>query len=183
MANQAWQVTSPGTLTLNDLGPIPKPQAKQVLVRIYAVSLNYRDRLVIDHSSNYPTKAKENLIPGSDGAGIVEETGSDSIWKKGDRVIVQPNAWLKGFDGRDFDIITVLGGGEHDGTFRRWMVLDDQRLFRAPDELSLEEACTLHTAGATAYRSIFHGGMKLGPGIAILAQGTGGVSCYAILVS
>jgi NADPH:quinone reductase-like Zn-dependent oxidoreductase len=75
MANQAWQIPSPGKLAIGDLGPIPKPQANQVLVRVHAASLNYRDRLVVDHNPSYPTKAKKNLIPGSDGAGIVEAVG------------------------------------------------------------------------------------------------------------
>ena len=183
MANQAWQITTAGTIGLRDLGPIPKPGSKQVLVRIHAVSLNYRDRVVIDHSPSYPVVAKENLIPGSDGAGVVEEPGPDSVWMKGDRVILQPNQWTSGYDERDFEIDKVLGGGDVDGSFRRWIVLNDNNLFKAPDTLTFEEACTVHTAGVTAFRSIFYGGVKVGPGTTVLTQGTGGVSCYAIMVT
>ena len=127
--------------------------------------------------------AKENLAPGSDGAGTVEEAGPNSIWKKGDRVIIQPSEWTSGYDERDFEIDTVLGGGEVDGTFRRWIVSNDSNLFKAPDALTFEEACTVHTAGVTAFRSLFHGGVELQPGTTVLTQGTGGVSCYAIMVS
>lgn len=183
MANQAWQITTAGSIALRDLGPLPKPSTKQVLVRIHAVSLNYRDKVVIDRSPSYPVVAKENLIPGSDGAGVVEEPGPNSIWRKGDRVIFQPNQWTSGYDERDFKIDKVLGGGEVDGTFRRWIVVDDKNLFGAPDALSFDEACTLHTAGVTAFRSLFYGGVKLQPGVTVLTQGTGGVSCYAIMVS
>ena len=74
MANQAWQIASAGKLVLNDLGPLPTPGPKEILVRVHAISLNYRDILVADHDPAYPLKAKENLIPGSDAAGIVEGT-------------------------------------------------------------------------------------------------------------
>jgi NADPH:quinone reductase-like Zn-dependent oxidoreductase len=183
MANQAWQITAPGALTLKDLGPIPKPQAKQVLVRLHAASLNYRDRLVVDHSTSYPIIAKRDLIPGSDGAGVVQEAGPDSIWKKRDRVVIHPNQWKSGPDPRGFALDKVFGGGETDGTFRRWAVVDDESLFKAPDALSLEEAATIHTAGVTAFRALVYGGVKLEPGVTVLTQGTGGVSCYAIMVS
>lgn len=183
MANEAWQIESPGKLVLGDLGSIPKPQANQVLVRIHAASLNYRDKLVVDHNPSYPTKAKKNLVPGSDGAGVVEAVGPGSVWKKGDRVVIQPNEWTYGYDQRHFDVNLVFGGGEVDGTFRRWAVLNDNNIFKAPDVLSLEEAASMFTAGLTAFRSLFHGGVELGPGSTVLTQGTGGVSCYAIMVS
>ena len=183
MANQAWQITSPGVIGLNDLGPIPRPQAKQALVRIHAASLNYRDRLVIDHSKDYPTIAKQNLIPGSDGAGVVEAVGEGSVWKKGDRVVLQLNSWITGVDPRDFDITKTLGGGDVDGSFRRWAVVSDEWLFKAPDGLSLEEVSTMYTAGVTAFRSLMCEDVQIGPGTTVLTQGTGGVSCYAIMVS
>lgn len=184
MANQAWQITSPGVISLNDLGPtLPKPGPKQVLVRIQAVAFNYRDRLVVDANPAYPLLAKANLVPCNDGAGIVEETGSESVWKKGDRVVVYPSKWLRGLDPRGFKLEDVSGGGDQDGTLRRWLVWEDERLFRAPEGLSMEEACTLFCAGSTAYRALFHGPIKLEPGMTVLTQGTGGVSCYAIQVS
>jgi NADPH:quinone reductase-like Zn-dependent oxidoreductase len=93
MANQAWQITSPGNLVLKDLGPPPSPGPKEILVRIHAFALNYRDILNVDHDSDYPLTPKENLIPGSDAAGIIEAAGPDSRWKQGDRVVVHPNTW------------------------------------------------------------------------------------------
>lgn len=183
MANQAWQITSPGTLTLSDLGPVPKPGPKQALVRMHAVALNYRDILVMEHDPSYPVKTNANLIPGSDGAGVVEEAGEDSRWKNGDRVIVHPNSWKTGIDNRDYRLDRTLGGGDLDGTFQRRMLLNDDQLFRAPQGLSLEEASTIYTAGVTAYRALFYSGRRVGPGTVVLTQGTGGVSCFAIQVS
>ena len=59
---------------------------------------------------------------------------------------------------------------------------DDAMLVRVPDYLSMEEAATAFVAGVTAFRALFHGPMKLEPGMTVLTQGTGGVSCYAIQV-
>ena len=182
MTNQAWQITSPGVLALKDAGPIPKPGPKEALVRIQAASFNYRDKLIVEHDPNYPVKHKANLVPCSDGAGIVEVSGPDSVWKKGDRVVVQPNQWSFGNDDRDYELDKTLGGGDLDGTLQRWMVVSDERILRAPEAMSVEEACTLYTAGVTAYRALFHGGKKVQPGMTVLTQGTGGVSCYGIMV-
>jgi NADPH:quinone reductase-like Zn-dependent oxidoreductase len=184
MANQAWQITSPGQLTLTDLGAtLPKPGPKQTLIRIHAVSLNYRDKLVVEHSQDYPIIAEPNLVPASDGAGVVEEAGLGSHWNKGDRIIVQPNAWT-GTDERDYELANTMGGGRVEGTLRRFKIVDDTRLIKAPDGLSFEEASTIYTAGATAYRALFYNSARpLKPGMTVLTQGTGGVSCYAIMVT
>ncbi|KAK5123865.1 hypothetical protein LTR85_002061 [Meristemomyces frigidus] len=184
MANQAWQITSPGVLELKDLGhDIPMPGPRQALIRIQAVTFNYRDVLVVESSPDYPVKPKAGLVPCSDAAGTVEEAGPDSIWKKGDRVVIHPNTWLTGLDPRNLDMYSIAGGGDCDGTLRRWLVWDDARLWRAPEGLSIEESCTQFTAGNTAYRALFHGPKRIEPGMTILTQGTGGVSCFAIQIA
>lgn len=183
MSNQAWQIASPGKLVLNDLGPLPTPGPKEILVRIHAISLNYRDILVADHDPAYPLKAKENLIPGSDAAGIVEVAGPESNWAKGDRVVLHPNDWQSG-DPRNYIFHQTLGGASQDGTFRRYILVSGERVFKAPDSMTLQEAATIFTAGVTAWRVLNYGEPKLlGPESTILTQGTGGVSCYAIQVS
>ena len=139
-----------GVLALNDLGPLPKSDPKEVLVRIHAFALNYRDKVVVDHNPSYPLKVKANLIPGSDAAGVVEDAGPKSRWKKGDRVNIHPNTWMYGTDDRDFKFDATLGGGDVDETFRRWMIVDDEMLFKASGGLSMTEACTLFTAGVRA---------------------------------
>ena len=107
MANQAWKITAPGQVTLVDVEK-PKPGPKQALIRLQAASLNYRDILVMNHDPSYPAMAKQDLIPCSDGAGVVEEAGPQSEWKAGDRVIIQPNTWTTGFDPRDFDMYNTM---------------------------------------------------------------------------
>lgn len=182
MTYQAWQIASPGKLNLATLSPIPKPGPKQILVRIHAAALNYRDILVINHDPNYLIKGKENLIPGADGAGEVHEVGEGSSWQKGDRVIVHPNSWMTGHDVADYRLDKTTGGGDVDGTFTQYMLLDDERVFRAPAHLTFEEVSTVVTAGVTAYNGLFYGEPKVGPGTTVLTEGTGGVSCYAIMV-
>jgi len=182
MPYQAWEVTTPGQLNLATLDSIPKPGPNQVLVRIHAAALNYRDILVINHDPNYLVKTKKDLIPGADGAGEIHEVGQGSNWQKGDRVIVHPNTWMTGSDVADYRLDLTTGGGDVDGTFTQYMLLDDDRVFSAPAHLSYEEACTVVTAGVTAYNGLFYGEPKVGPGMTVLTQGTGGVSCYAIMV-
>ena len=152
MANQAWQIKSPGVLELTDLGPsLPKPGPQQVLVRIGAAALNYRDKLIVDHNPEYPILAKPNLVPCIDGAGTIEQAGEGSIWKKGDRVVIFPHTWLHGNDARSLNLKEIAGAGDLDGTLKRYIVWDDTKLVRAPATLSIEEASTLITAGLTAY--------------------------------
>ena len=182
MTNQAWQIASPGKLVLKDLGPPPAPGPKEILVRIHAFALNYRDILNVDHDPDYPLTPKENLIPGSDGAGVVETAGSASHWKKGDRVVIHPNTWLSG-DPRNYIFDQTRGGASLDGTFQRYMVVNEEYAFKAPDSMTLQEASTLFTAGVTAYNVLHYGDPKLELGSTVLTQGTGGVSCYAIQVS
>ncbi|GAB7353670.1 hypothetical protein MBLNU459_g4076t1 [Dothideomycetes sp. NU459] len=180
MANKVWHVSDKHVIELADPSvPIPQPAQHQALVRIHAVALNFRDLLVSERSPAYPVVAKPDLIPCSDGAGVVEVAGSSSKWKKGDRVVLCANTWENG-DQRNFNLTEVLGGGDVDGTLRRWAVLDDNHLVRAPKNLSMVEASTMYTAGVTACRALFFGPVVTDADTTILTQGTGGVSCYAI---
>ena len=131
----------------------------------------------------YPLQTSAGLVPCSDAAGIVEETGAQSAWKVGDRVILHPNSWLHGRDQRDFDIKGVFGGGTVSGTLTEYMVVGDERLIKVPEHLSLEEASALPTAGGTACHSFFFSREQpVGDGTWVLVQGTGGVSTIAIQV-
>lgn len=183
MANQAWQVTAPGELSLVDLATPSTPLGDlEVLVRMKAVALNFRDILVVNHNPKYPAPTSPNLVPCCDGAGVVEQAGPGSLWKKGDEVLIHPNSWLAGSDVRSFDPAKTLGSGTMQGTLRRWAVWRDDQLIAAPAGLSLAETSTLFTAGVTAWNVLMHGFLKLGPGMTVVTQGTGGVSCWAIMV-
>lgn len=82
-----------------------------MVVEISAVSLNYRDVLVVDHSPDYPLQHKDDLVAGSDGAGIVFAVGSAAKWNKGDRVVIIPSLWPEGELRKYTAIIDVCQGG------------------------------------------------------------------------
>jgi NADPH:quinone reductase-like Zn-dependent oxidoreductase len=202
-SNSAWTIPLSASST-NDLikidKPIPIPGPNQVLVKITAAALNFRDVLISSRSPYYPGNHKESLVPGSDGAGIIHKTGPSSSWtsKEGTPVVLHPSTW---FDGDISNLRTdeVFGGCDIDGTLQSWMVLDDKWVIESPKGWSAVDASTLITAGTTAWAAI-RGGLdaKLDGGIGawsgewkqkrlegktVLTQGTGGVSCFAIQVS
>jgi NADPH:quinone reductase-like Zn-dependent oxidoreductase len=143
------------------------------------VSLNYSNLMVLTHT--YPIPPRPSLIPGLDGAGTIEATGANSKWSAGDKVVVHHCNWLTG-DVENLRFDTIIGAGENNGTLQRYMVLDDERVVRAPRNLSIEEAGTLHTAGATVVNALFWGARRAQRGDTVLTMGTGGVSCFAIQV-
>jgi len=191
--NQAWQIASPGTLTLTPTTsntPPPTPGPHEILIRIHAFALNYRDILVTDHSPSYPLVAKPSLTPGSDGAGTIATTGhAVTAWKPGDAVVLFPHTWLRG-SARNYVFEQTLGGGDRDGTFQRFVLVGEEYAVRAPAGMGLGEAATLFTAGVTAWNALWYGcggpggeeEGRVGRGKVVLTQGTGGVSCYAIQV-
>ncbi|KAF1955761.1 NAD(P)-binding protein [Byssothecium circinans] len=167
------------SLKLNEKAPLPHVGEKDVLVKFHAASLNYRD-LVIP-KGKYPFGVKENVIPGSDGAGTVEEVGSRvTRFKKGDKVVTLFNqAHLAG--SIDRTAINTGLGGSVDGTLREYAAFDEQGLVHAPSNLNFAESSTLSCAALTAWNALY--GLEtraIKPGQTVLTQGTGGVSIFAV---
>ena len=157
--------------------PIPQPKAGEVLVRMSAATLNYRDLLVVE--GTYNPKLRLPLIPVSDGAGVVEATGKGvARWRPGDRVIpIFFQGWLEGEPDRE-KLETGLGA-HLDGVLCEYGVFPEDGLLRVPDCLTDAEAAALPCAGVTAWSAI----VKLGgvaPGDAVVVQGTGGVALFAL---
>ncbi|HWP91224.1 MAG TPA: NAD(P)-dependent alcohol dehydrogenase [Thermodesulfobacteriota bacterium] len=157
--------------------PNPKPGYGQVLVRIKAVSLNYRDLLVVKgaYSRNLPS----GLIPCSDGAGEVVEVGDGvSRVKPGDRVAgTFFQTWISG--GLDESKAKSALGGAIDGVLAEYVLFNQDGLVHIPEHLSYEEGATLPCAAVTAWNGLVtSGGMK--PGDTVLVMGTGGVSIFAL---
>jgi NADPH:quinone reductase-like Zn-dependent oxidoreductase len=153
----------------------PRPGPGEVLIRVRAVSLNYRDLLIVH--GRYPG-AKLPLIPASDGAGDVVETGPGvTRVKRGDRVAgIFMQGWLGG-DVSPYNPRTSLGGSV-DGMLAEHVVLNQDGVVLVPAHLSYEEAAALPCAGVTAWNALTT--WKLSPGITVLVQGTGGVSTFAL---
>jgi NADPH:quinone reductase-like Zn-dependent oxidoreductase len=155
----------------------PQPQSNEVLVRMRAASLNYRDLMMV--KGVYNPRLKMPLVPFSDGAGEVVEVGSAvTKWKIGDRVCpIFMQGWLNG--GLDGTKARTALGGDLDGVLREYAAFDENGLARTPDHLSDEEAATLPCAAVTAHNALMvSGSMK--PDDTVLLQGTGGVSIFAL---
>ncbi|TVR07638.1 MAG: NAD(P)-dependent alcohol dehydrogenase [Salinarimonadaceae bacterium] len=157
---------------------VPRPGPGQALVRMRAASLNYRDIMVIEGRYGRG-KAKERLVPVSDGAGEVVETGSDvRRVKAGDRVVASfMQNWRDGPPRDDYNDSAL--GASIDGVLSEFVLFDAEGLVKIPDALSFEEAATLPCAGVTAWHALFHdAGLRLGQ--TVLTLGSGGVSVFAL---
>ena len=157
--------------------PTPSPGPGEVLVRLTAATLNYRDLLIV--RGGYGSRQKFPLIPVSDGAGIVEAVGAGvKALKPGDRVIGSFLASWLGGEPSEEKLRGALGGGL-DGVLAQYRVFPVLALVRTPDHLSDIEAAALPCAALTAWSAV----VKLGaikPGDVVLTQGTGGVSLFAL---
>jgi NADPH:quinone reductase-like Zn-dependent oxidoreductase len=153
------------------------PGPGEVLVKMRAASLNYRDLLVL--SSLYRGR-KQDLVPLSDGAGEIVALGPDiTRHKVGDRVALTFHpGWIAGEFGDDFDS-SGRGGGNIDGVLRQYALVSDYEVVILPDHLSFAEGATLPCAGVTAWTALTQYAPLL-PGEVVVVQGTGGVSVFAL---
>jgi NADPH:quinone reductase-like Zn-dependent oxidoreductase len=148
-----------------------------VRVKVKANSLNFRDLAIV--RGMYMVSTKDPLVPGSDAAGMVVETGAGvTAFKAGDRVATSffPD-WVEGRMSVP-RIKTALGGGGA-GTFAEEIVLPETALIKSPAHLTDTQAATLTCAGVTAWHALFGTG-ALVPGGTVLLLGTGGVSIWAL---
>ncbi|MCT8334533.1 NAD(P)-dependent alcohol dehydrogenase [Leptospira sp. 85282-16] len=154
-----------------------KPNPTEVLVRIRAASLNYRDSLVVE--GKYNPKFPLPLVPCSDGAGEVVAIGSEvSEWKVGDRVLLTfAPKWISK-EATHAEMRNTIGG-PLPGTLREFALVPETGLVRIPTHLSYEEASTLPCAALTAWSGLFQFS-QLKPGEFVVVQGTGGVSIFAL---
>jgi NADPH:quinone reductase-like Zn-dependent oxidoreductase len=174
---RVWQIPSFGIDSLELVErPTPAPGPGEVLVKIHAVSLNYRDLLMVKGA--YNPKLRLPRIPCSDGAGEVAAIGNGiTAFKPGDRVCTCFfQNWLDGPP----TPASVKGalGGDIDGALSEYLLLNESGLVRIPQHLSFEEAATLPCAGVTAWNALARANLQ--PGSTVLVQGTGGVSIFAL---
>jgi len=157
--------------------PMPKPGPRQVLVKVAACSLNFRDLAIALGTYRMPTKP--NLVPLSDGAGEVVEVGTGvTRVKAGDRVAgCFFQRWFGGPPAADTHA-SALGGGL-DGMLTQYVVLEQDGVVALPAHLSFEEAATLPCAAVTAWHALAEHA-RIVAGQTVLVQGTGGVSIFAL---
>jgi NADPH:quinone reductase-like Zn-dependent oxidoreductase len=155
----------------------PRPGAGQVLVRMRAASLNYRDYMLV--KGVYNPKLKRPMVPLSDGFGVVEEIGPGvTRFQKGDRVAACFfQKWVEGPITKEKTASAL--GGAIDGVLREYAVFSEDGLVQVPESLTDEEAATLPCAAVTAWHALFEH-TPGAPGDTVLLQGTGGVSTFAL---
>ncbi|MBM7116387.1 zinc-dependent alcohol dehydrogenase family protein [Archangium primigenium] len=160
--------------------PTPQPGPGEVLVRMRAVSLNYRDVLVKRGQYGAAPGGTRPIVPTSDGAGEVVAVGAGvTRVKPGDRVM--PTFFQNWTDGESppRPELRALGAGDVDGVLAEFVVAGAEALVPVPAHLSFEEAATLPCAALTVWHALFaQGGLKAGQ--TVLVQGTGGVSIFAL---
>ncbi|OIW26318.1 NAD(P)-binding protein [Coniochaeta ligniaria NRRL 30616] len=158
-------------------GPVPKLGENDVLVKLHAASLNYRDLAIA--KGMYPFPIDLPKVASSDGAGEVVAVGSRvTQFKKGDKVCTLFN------QGHQYGELTIESvgtalGGMREGALRSYGAFPETGLVKAPSNLNHVEASTLPCAAVTSWNALY--GLKpLKPGEWVIVQGTGGVSLFAL---
>jgi NADPH:quinone reductase-like Zn-dependent oxidoreductase len=157
--------------------PVPEPGPDQILIKMQAWSLNYRDLMTV--TGRYNPRLRMPQIPLSDGAGEIVSVGSEvKGFKTGDRVAnTFFERWISG-EGTDQEAATALGAGR-DGVLAEYVVLHQDGVIAIPEHLTYAEAATLPCAAVTAWNALISNG-RIKPGDIILTLGTGGVSVFAL---
>lgn len=156
----------------------PQPGRREVLVRVHATSLNYREVSILK-LGRYPLPITPGVVALCDGAGEVTALGDGaSLWQPGDRVIASIFPyWMDGPFGPDH---AAQLGGSLDGMLAEYVVLPEDALVAIPQHLSYEEAACLPCAGATAWNALSGSALPLRAGDDVLTLGSGGVSLFAL---
>lgn len=147
----------------------------EVVVRVRAASLNYRDILVAKGASTRSAP----LVPLSDAAGEIAEVGPGvTRVAVGDRVAGSFfQSWIAG-EFQEAHHASALGGAI-DGVLAEYVRLRADAVVKLPGSISFEEGSTLPCAGLTAWNALFTAGAPL-PGDTVLVEGTGGVSIFGL---
>jgi NADPH:quinone reductase-like Zn-dependent oxidoreductase len=179
--------------TLKDVGranlglvsaAVPAPAEHEILVKVSAVSLNYRDLLLIEDGLGFAAKA-DPFVPASDAAGVVVAAGAAvTRFKPGERVISTfIPGWIDspGFGTAREPNYRTLGGAMQ-GVLSEYIVLDQGWAVKAPESLNDVEASTLPCAGLTAWTALVERG-RLHAGQTVVVQGTGGVALFGLQIA
>lgn len=181
---QRWEMDAVGRseLALREV-PRPDPKAGEVLVKVGAVSLNYRDKMVIE--GKMPLPLTFPFTPGSDIAGAIAALGADvTRFREGQRVISTfAPGWFDGppiGDAQTPPYRTL--GGTHPGGLSEYVAFPQDWFVAAPSSLDDAEASTLPCAGLTAWTALVECG-HVHAGETVLIEGTGGVALFGLQIA
>lgn len=159
--------------------PAHEPGPGEVLVRMRAASLNYRDHVNLHGLAG---RNVAGVVALSDGAGEVTQVGAGvTAWKPGDRVA---GCFFRDWASGPFQMEYHSGalGGNFDGVLARSVVFAERGLVAAPPHLSWEAVASLPCAAVTAWQSLMRRG-ALKAGERVLLIGTGGVSMFGLQIA
>lgn len=155
---EAFGDATPSVMQLKSDLVIPQPSDSQVLVRIYSSGVNPVDTYI--RSGNYAALPSLPYTPGKDGAGIVEDVGANVVgFKKGDRVFS-----------------TLVASG----SLAEYGVVESNRVFPLPKEMSYDEGAALGIPYFTAYRALFHRGQAKAGDLVLVHGASGAVGLAAV---
>jgi NADPH:quinone reductase-like Zn-dependent oxidoreductase len=179
---RAYQIDEFGGTEGLKLVERPEPVAgeQEVVVRMRAASMNYRDLIVL--RGEYARNPVPGRVPLSDGAGEVVAVGNAvTRFEVGDKVA---GCYFQGWQSGRFESgmhATALGG-QMDGVLAELVKFSETGLVRLPDGYSFEEGATLPCAAVTAWHSLIVRG-QLVPGETVLLLGSGGVSIFGLQIA
>lgn len=182
---KAW-VLRKGATSLDDLhlveADVPRPGPGEVLIRVRACSLNFRDQAMV-RGLYIGGPVAEDVVPLSDGAGEIVGLGEGvSDLALGDRVAgIFFQNWIEGPPNPG--VGPALGGSGAAGMLAEYVVLPAQGVIRIARTLSFEEAACLPCAGVTAWNALMKGPRPVSAGDSVLVLGTGGVSLLALQIA
>jgi NADPH:quinone reductase-like Zn-dependent oxidoreductase len=157
--------------------PMPRPRRGEILLRVRAASLNYRDLAIL--AQKYLPTLPLPYVPASDACGEVVEVGEDvTRFRVGERVVpIYTQGWHDGMPTLELRTKRTLGA-PLDGVLQEFLTVPAEDAVSAPEHLTDAEAATLPIAAVTAWSTLAEGGVK--PGDTVLVQGTGGVALFAL---
>ncbi len=155
----------------------PSISKSEVLIKMVSASINHHELWSLKEGG---LKSDSEIIMGSDGAGIIEEIGSNrSAFKKGEEVIINPSiSWGNNsrVQGPEYEIL----GFPTQGTFAQYISINNKYVYHKPKHLTFNEAASIPLAGLTAYRALFTRG-EFEPTNKVLITGIGGGAALFVL--
>jgi NADPH:quinone reductase-like Zn-dependent oxidoreductase len=157
--------------------PVPRPGPGEVLLRVRAASLNYRDLVIL--KGVYRPDLPLPYVPASDGCGEVVAVGEGvTRFRVGDRAVpTYTQGWIDGLPTPEMRSQRTLGAPLA-GLLQDYVVVPAEDAVAAPSHLTDAEAATLPIAALTAWSVLQEGSVK--PGDWVLVEGTGGVAVFAL---